>query len=83
LIDRRKQEGNALRVVYDGDLERRVRFLQNAMDATFGFVEEKFCELENGYWMLTGNGRGSRLSTLDDAIREATRRVEWLGSALD
>ena len=82
MTERQKQEGYSLKIFYDSNLERRVCIVQNAIDGTFGFVEEKYCELENGYWLPTANGRGSRLKTSEDAIREAIGRVEWLGSVI-
>jgi hypothetical protein len=84
LTDRRKQEGDAIKVIYESNMERRVRFLKNNMDGTFGFVEDKFCDKgDYNYWLPTENGAGSRLNTIADAIREATGRVAWLGAALN
>ena len=72
----RKQEGDALKIIYDQDLERRVSFFNNS-DGTFGFQEWKFFEPEDS-WILTRGGQGSRLSTLEDAVREARMRIKWL-----
>jgi len=74
------QEGNAIKVIYDRVLERRVCFYRNS-DGTFGFLEWKFCDEEKS-WAPTRIGQGSRLSTLEDAIREAMGRVDWLASAV-
>lgn len=72
------QEGNALKTIYDSDLERRVCFYGNS-DGTFGFLEWSFCHDEDS-WIPTRIGQGSRLSTIEDAIREAKGRVNWLVS---
>lgn len=80
LTSKRKQEGNALRTIYDSDLERRVCFYRNS-DGTFGFLEWSFWDKEDS-WVPTRVGQGSRLSTIEDAVREATGRVRWLASAL-
>jgi hypothetical protein len=72
------QEGEALKTIYDCDLKKRVCFYQNS-DGTFGFLEWKFWAEEDS-WAPTRIGQGSRLSTIEDAIREARVRVEWLGS---
>ena len=80
MTTKRKQEGNALRAIYDSDLERRVCFYRNP-DGTFGFLEWSFCDKEDS-WVPTRVGQGSRLSTNVDAVREATGRVSWLASAL-
>ncbi|HEY2545468.1 MAG TPA: hypothetical protein VGI46_05340 [Candidatus Acidoferrum sp.] len=72
----RMQEGNALKTIYDSGLERRVCFYRNS-DATFGFLEWRFCDKEES-WVPTRIGQGSRLSTIEDAVREAKGRVEWL-----
>jgi hypothetical protein len=73
------QEGNAVKVIYQHDLERRVCFYKNS-DGTFGFLEWKFFEPEDS-WAPTRVGQGSRLSTLEEAVREANDRVAWLSSA--
>ena len=44
-------------------------------------VEWSFCDKEDS-WVATRVGQGSRLSTIEDAVREATGRVVWLTSAL-
>jgi hypothetical protein len=75
-----KQEGDSLLTVYDGRDERRVTF-NRRLDGTVGFQEWKFC-VEEDSWFPVRNGDGSRLSTLDDAIREAKGRVEWLVVAM-
>ena len=75
-----KQEGNAIKTIYDTSAERRVCFCKNS-DGTFGFVEWKFCTQEDS-WVPTRTGQGARLGTLEDAIREAKGRVEWLASAI-
>ena len=80
LTGKRKQEGNALKAIYDSDLERRVCFYRNS-DGTFGFLEWRFCDKEDS-WVPTRVGQGSRLSTIEDTVREATGRVGWLASAL-
>jgi hypothetical protein len=74
-----KQEGNALKVIYQRDMERRVCFYMNS-DGTFGFLEWQFFESEDS-WAPTRVGQGSRLGTLEDAVREANDRVVWLSSA--
>ena len=78
-MGRAMQEGDAVQVIYQHDLERRVCFYKNS-DGTFGFLECKFLELEDS-WAPTRVGQGSRLSTLEDAVREAHGRVPWLSSA--
>jgi hypothetical protein len=80
LTGRRKQEGNALKVIYDSGLQRRVCFYGNS-DGTFGFLECSFCDEEDS-WAPTRVGHGSRLSTIEDALREAKGRVGLLGSVL-
>jgi hypothetical protein len=80
LTGKRMQEGNALKAIYDSDVERRVCFYRNS-DGTFGFLEWSFCDKEDS-WVPTRVGQGSRLSTIEDAVREATGRVGWLASAL-
>lgn len=77
-MGRRKQEGDALKVIYDLDLERRVCFYKNS-DGTFGFLEWRFSNAEDS-WIPTRVGQGSRLSTLEDATREAKGRVDWTAS---
>ena len=74
----KKQEGGALKIIYDRDLEWRVSFFNNS-DGTFGFLEWKFFEPEDS-WIPTRGGQGSRLSTLEDAIREARMRIKWLAA---
>lgn len=76
----RKQEGNALRTIYDSHIERRVCFYRNT-DGTFGFLEWTFSLAEDS-WLPTRIGQGSRVSTLDDALREAKGRVDWLVAAV-
>jgi hypothetical protein len=73
---RKMQEGDALQIIYDDDLGRRVSFFENS-DGTFGFLEWKFAEPEDS-WIATRGGQGSRLSTLEDAVREASMRIECL-----
>jgi hypothetical protein len=73
---RKMQEGDALKIIYD--LEWRVSLFNNS-DGTFGFQEWKFDEPEDS-WILTGGGQGSRLSTLEDAVREARMRITWLAA---
>lgn len=80
LMGRRMQEGDALKTIYDSVLERRVCFYRHS-DGTFGFLEWNFSHEEKS-WVPTRIGQGSRLSTLEDAIREATGRVDWLASAV-
>jgi hypothetical protein len=80
LTGKQMQEGNALKVIYDSDLERRVCFYKNS-DGTFGFLEWRFLHEEDS-WAPTRVGQGSRLSTIEDAVREATGRVGWLAAAL-
>ena len=80
MAGKRKQEGNALRAIYDSALERRVCFFRNS-DGTFGFLEWSFSDKEDSR-LPTRVGQGSRLSTIEDAVREATGRVGWLASAL-
>jgi hypothetical protein len=80
LTGKRMQEGNALKAIYDSDVERRVCFYRNS-DGTFGFLEWRFFNQEDS-WVATRVGQGSRLSTIEDAVREATGRVGWLASAL-
>jgi hypothetical protein len=46
-------------------------------DGTFSFLEWKFSG-EDDSWLPTRVGIGSRLSTLEDAVREAKGRVDWL-----
>ena len=77
----RKQEGDSLLTVYGEGDERRVTF-HRRLDGTFGFQEWRFSAAEDS-WMHFRNGDGSRLSTLDDAIREAKGRVDWLGGAME
>jgi hypothetical protein len=79
-MSRRKQEGKSVRTIYDPQQSWRVTFSRNP-DGTFGFLEWKFYVEENS-WVPTRIGQGSRLGTLDEAIREATGRVEWLGPTL-
>jgi hypothetical protein len=74
------QEGNSLLTVYDSRDERRVTF-HRRLDGTFGFQEWKFWMPEDS-WATTRVGDGSRLATLEDAIREAKGRVEWLSAAM-
>ena len=81
MTSKRKQEGNALRAIYDSDLERRVCFYRNS-DGTIGFLEWSFSDVEDS-WVPTRVGQGSRLSTIEDAVREAKGRVNWLASVLD
>jgi hypothetical protein len=81
LTGKRMQEGDALKVIYDSDLERRVCFYENS-DGTFGFLEWSF-GYEEDSWAPTRVGQGSRLSTIEDAVREASGRVGWLAAALD
>ena len=76
----RTHEGNALKTIYDSGLQRRVCFYKNS-DATFGFLEWSFSN-EEGSWVPTRIGQGSRLSTIEDAVREARGRVEWLASVI-
>jgi hypothetical protein len=76
----RMQEGNALKTVYDSGLERRVCFYRNS-DGKFSFLEWKFSD-EDQSWLMTRNGQGSRLSTIEDSIREAKGRVQWLASVV-
>lgn len=77
---RQIQEGDALKTIHDLVLGRRVCFYKN-LDGTFGFLEWYFSDDENS-WIPTRIGQGSRLSTLEDAIREAVGRVNWLQSAV-
>jgi hypothetical protein len=77
-MGRRMQEGDALKTIYDSGLERRVCFYRNS-DGTFGFLEWRFWDEEDS-WAPTRIGQGSRLSTIEDAIREAKGRVDWLAS---
>jgi hypothetical protein len=76
----RKQEGGALRTIYDSSVERRVCFFRNSA-GTFGFLEWEFCDEEDS-WVPTRIGHGSRLSTMEDAIREARGRVDWLAAVV-
>ena len=62
LTGKRMQEGNALKAIYDSDLKRRVCFYRNS-DGTFGFLEWRFCEMENS-WVPARVGQGFRLSTI-------------------
>lgn len=77
-MGRRMQEGDALKTIYDSGLERRVCFYKNS-DGTFGFLEWKFSHDEDS-WIQTRIGQGSRLTTFEDAIREAKGRVNWFVS---
>jgi len=79
-MDRRKQEGNSLLTVYDAEEFRRVTFFEHP-DGTFGFPEWKFWMPEDS-WAPTRIGDGARLKSLEDAIREAKGRVEWLVSVM-
>jgi hypothetical protein len=72
----RKQEGDSLRTIYDASVSRRVCFSKNS-DGTYSFLEWKFSG-EDDSWLPTRVGVGSRLSTLEDAVREAKGRVDWL-----
>ena len=76
----RKQEGDSLLTVYDSRDELRVTFHRRT-DGTFGFQEWKFWMPEDS-WAPTRIGDGSRLATLEDAIREAKGRVEWLSAVM-
>jgi hypothetical protein len=80
LTVRRKQEGDALKAIYDSDLERRVCFYRNS-DGTFGFLGWSFCDKEDS-WVPTKIGEGSRFRTIEDAVCEAAGRVGWLPSAV-
>jgi hypothetical protein len=57
LTGERKQEGNALKAIYDSGLERRVCFYRN-LDGTFRFLEWSFCDKEDS-WIPTRIGQGS------------------------
>jgi hypothetical protein len=39
---RRKQEYGAVKIIYDANLGRRVRFVQNGTDGTFGSLRKYF-----------------------------------------
>ena len=80
LTGKQKQEDDALKAIYDSDLERRVYFYRNS-DGSFGFLEWSFSDEEDSCFP-TRVGQGSRLSTIEDAVRDATGRVGWLASAL-
>jgi hypothetical protein len=58
-----------------------LEFPQTNLDGTFGFLEWSFSDEEDS-WCPTRVGQGSRVSTIEDAVREATGRVGWLASAL-
>ena len=76
----REQEGDSVLTVYDSEDARRVCFYQHS-DRTFGFLEWKFLMPEDS-WVMTRIGEGARLPTIEEAIREAKGRVEWLSSAM-
>ena len=65
-----------MRTIYDVSVSRRVCFSKNS-DGTFCFLEWKF-SAEDDSWLPTRVGIGSRLSALEDAVREAMGRVDWL-----
>jgi hypothetical protein len=44
-------ESNALKAIYDSDLERRVCFYRNS-DGTFGFLEWCFCDKADSWVQL-------------------------------
>jgi len=78
-MGRRKQEGDTLRTIYDPSEQRRVSFYRHS-DGTFGFLEWKYLDEEES-WAPTRIGAGSRLTTMEEAIREARGRVDWPATA--
>jgi hypothetical protein len=79
-MGRRTQEGPALQTIYDPGEERRVCFYCHS-DGTFGFLEWKYWDVEES-WAPTRIGASSRLNTMEEAIREARGRVDWLAAAI-
>ncbi len=75
-MGRRKQEGGALRTIYDPGEERRVCFYRHS-DGTFGFLEWEYW-VEEESWAPTRIGAGSRLNKMEEAIREARGRADAL-----
>jgi hypothetical protein len=69
-----------LRWIVRSDQKRKVQLVQRS-DGTFGFQEWQFFQEESS-WGTTKIGAGSRCATLEDAIREAKGRTDWLASEL-
>ena len=71
---------STLRWIISADQRRKAEFVKRS-DGTYGFQEWKFLEQEQA-WSITRIGAGSRCASMEDAIREAKGRIDWLTSEL-
>lgn len=70
-----------LRSIVRADQKRKVELVRRS-DGSFGFEEWEFFDNEGGSWGPTRIGAGSRCASIDEALREAKERVEWLAAEL-
>ena len=68
-----------LREIYNTERTKRVAFYRRSPES-FSFIEERWSDDEYERCWILGRWPDSICDSLETAIREATERIEWLGS---